>query len=114
MSDSSQKPYSQGQESPFASWKAPLADGGIFDTFGRASLLGLHIVSGILVGCVLGWLLDRWLDSFPWCSAVGLFVGILAGFNNMLRDARRIIRQSEKSEEGTAHDDKTPPSATQS
>ena len=32
---------------------------GLFDSLGRASVMGLHMVSGIIVGCLLGY----WLDT---------------------------------------------------
>lgn len=52
---------------------------GLFDSLGRASVMGLHMVSGIIVGCLLGYWLDKWFGTYPWCAGVGLIVGIGAG-----------------------------------
>ena len=39
---------------------------GLFDSLGRASVMGLHMVSGIIVGCLLGYWLDKWFGTYPW------------------------------------------------
>ncbi len=54
--------------------------------------MGLHMVSGPLVGGGLGWLVDSWIDSWPWGSGIGLLLGIMAGFRNVWIDARYLIR----------------------
>ena len=36
---------------------------GLFDSLGRASVRGLHMVSGIIVGCLLGYWLDKWFGT---------------------------------------------------
>ncbi len=66
----------------------------LFDALGRASTLGLHLVSGMLVGGVLGYGLDSWLGSQPWGLLVFLLMGIIAGFRNVWRDAQYIITDS--------------------
>ena len=66
---------------------------GLFDSLGRASVMGLHMVSGIIVGCLLGYWLDKWFGTYPWCAGVGLIVGIGAGFRNIWLDARILIRE---------------------
>ena len=64
-----------------------------FDAMGRASVMGLHMVSGIAVGILLGYGLDRWLDTFPWCSGIGLIFGVGAGFRNVWVDAQYLLKQ---------------------
>lgn len=68
----------------------------LFDALGRASVMGLHMVSGIIVGCLLGYWLDKWLGTSPWCAGAGLIVGIAAGFRNVWVDARILLRQGER------------------
>lgn len=54
---------------------------GLFDSLGRASVMGLHMVSGIIVGCLLGYWLDKWFGTLSVVRpAWGLIVGIGAGF----------------------------------
>ncbi len=65
---------------------------GMFSLLGTAGTMGLHMVSGPIVGGVLGWLADKWLDSWPVGAAVGLLLGVAAGFRNVWVDARYLIR----------------------
>ena len=70
--------------------KAP----GAFSLLGTASTMGLHMVSGPIVGGGLGWLVDHWLDSWPIASATGLLLGLIAGFRNVWADARYLERSN--------------------
>ena len=45
--------------------KTPEKAPGSFSLLGTASTMGLHMVSGPIVGGGLGWLIDSWLDSWP-------------------------------------------------
>ena len=55
------------------------------------SLLGLGLTLGVAtaIGVALGVLADRWLGSSPWGLVVGLLLGVVAGFRQVLRDIRR-------------------------
>ena len=79
---------------PKKGMSAPFAPGGTFDTLGRASLMGLHLVSG--------------LGIFPWCSGIGLLFGIVAGFRTMWAEARALIGQNERSGGSRRVDDDAP------
>ena len=39
----------------------------------------------ITMGAVAGYYSDRWLDTFPWLSFVGLCTGVAAAFIHLLR-----------------------------
>ena len=68
---------------------------GLFDTLGRAGTMGLHLVSGVLVGLGSGYFLDRWLETGPWLTGIFLLLGIAAGFMNLWADAKTLIREQE-------------------
>lgn len=74
--------------------KTPEKAPGSFSLLGTASTMGLHMVSGPIVGGGLGWLIDSWLDSWPVASAVGLVLGLAAGFRNVWADARYLERSN--------------------
>lgn len=74
---------------------APADRPGPFSLLGTASAMGLHMVTGPAVGAGLGWLADRWLDSWPAGAAIGLLLGVAAGFRNVWADARYLIRAQE-------------------
>jgi ATP synthase protein I len=54
-------------------------------SLGLAFRIGAELVSALLVGMVLGWLVDRWLGTFPWVMVLGFFLGAGAGILNVYR-----------------------------
>ena len=60
--------------------------------------IGLHLVSGIIVGTFIGYMLDNYLKTSPWFTIIFFFLGIIAGFYNMYKDAKRYIEKEEAQE----------------
>lgn len=58
---------------------------------GSVGVIGLHMVSGPLVGFGIGYGLDYWLGCGPWGKLVFLIIGVGAGFLNVYRDSRRLL-----------------------
>jgi ATP synthase protein I len=56
---------------------------------GDAMKVGVELVSGVAVGSICGFFLDRWLHTMPLFFIVGFFLGAAAGFKNLIREARR-------------------------
>ncbi|WP_419899608.1 AtpZ/AtpI family protein [Roseomonas sp. USHLN139] len=46
---------------------------------------GVEVVSALIAGSGLGWLLDRWLGTFPWLFMLFFVVGGAAGVLNVYR-----------------------------
>lgn len=65
----------------------------------RYGLVGLHLASGPLTGFALGYGLDLWLLTGPWCKMIFLFLGIGAGFLNVWRDSKEIIQKMDEKDE---------------
>ena len=70
------------------------------DSLATAGTIGLHMVSGPMVGFGIGYALDYWLGTGPWLKLVFLVIGIGAGFLNVYEDSKRLLRKMQ------AEDDK--------
>jgi len=53
----------------------------------RGLRLSSELVAGVLVGGVIGFMLDRWLGFSPWGFIVFLLLGFAAGMLNLMRAA---------------------------
>lgn len=71
---------------------------------GLASTMGLHMVSGPIVGGALGYGLDYLAGSKPWGLCLGFGLGVLAGFRNVWADFKRMQRAEAELAEQAAKD----------
>ena len=46
---------------------------------------GVEVVSALVVGIGIGWLLDNWLGTWPWLFLVFFVLGSVAGVLNVYR-----------------------------
>ena len=56
---------------------------------GMVAGLGVTLAVATAIGAGLGIVADRWLGTAPWGLVLGLFLGVAAGFRQVLRDIRR-------------------------
>jgi len=64
--------------------------GGTMSPLGMAFRIGIELVSALIVGVGIGWLLDRWLGTGPWLLIVFFFLGAGAGILNVYRAVSRL------------------------
>ena len=52
---------------------------------GQAFKMSTELVSAVLVGTIIGFILDRWFDTKPWLIIIFFFLGAAAGMLNVIR-----------------------------
>ena len=60
------------------------------NSIGLAFRLSTELVSGIVVGSIMGWSLDKWLGPQPWFFLVFFILGIAAGIINVIKTAKNM------------------------
>ena len=57
---------------------------------GNAFKLGTEMVSAVLVGTIIGFILDSWFGTKPWLIIFFFFVGAAAGILNVIKAAKKM------------------------
>ena len=52
---------------------------------GSAFRLGTELVAAVVVGTIIGFILDNWFDTKPWLIISFFFLGTAAGILNVIR-----------------------------
>ena len=60
----------------------------------RLSGMGFVLLSEVLAGVVLGWLLDWWLGTSPIFLIIGALLGVTIALTNFIRQAMKVGRRS--------------------
>ena len=64
-------------------------------SLGKALKLSTEMVAAVLVGSIIGFILDNWFDSKPWLTIIFFFVGAAAGILNVIRSAKLMQQNSD-------------------
>ncbi|MEG3618837.1 AtpZ/AtpI family protein [Magnetovibrio sp. PR-2] len=73
--------------------------------FGQAFRLGTEMLSALLVGVGLGWLLDNAFDTKPWFMITCIFLGGAAGVLNVYKTAMKMANDFEDGFNQTSQED---------
>ena len=57
---------------------------------GTAFKLGTELVSAVIVGTIIGFILDTWFDTKPWLIILFFFLGSAAGILNVIKAAKKM------------------------
>ena len=60
---------------------------------GNAFKLGTELVAAVVVGTIIGFILDNWFDTKPWLIIIFFFLGAAAGMLNVIRTANRMQKE---------------------
>ncbi len=59
---------------------------------GVAFKMSTELVAAVLVGTIIGFILDEWFGTKPWLILIFFFVGVIAGILNVIRSAKNMQR----------------------
>ena len=57
---------------------------------GSAFRLGTELVAAVVVGTIIGFILDKWFGTKPWLILIFFFVGVIAGIMNVIKSAKKL------------------------
>ena len=57
---------------------------------GVAFKLSTEMVAAVVVGTIIGFILDNWFGTKPWLILIFFFVGVIAGILNVIKTAKNI------------------------
>ena len=55
---------------------------------GIAFKMSTEMVAAVVVGTIIGFILDNWFGTKPWLILLFFFVGVIAGILNVVRTAK--------------------------
>ena len=55
---------------------------------GIAFKISTELVAAVIVGTIIGFILDNWFGTKPWLILIFFFVGVIAGILNVVRTAK--------------------------
>ena len=55
---------------------------------GVAFKMSTEMVAAVVVGTIIGFILDNWFGTKPWLILIFFFVGVIAGILNVIRSAK--------------------------
>ena len=61
---------------------------------GSAFKLGTELISAVLVGTIIGFILDNWFGTKPWLIIIFFFIGSAAGMLNVIRAANKMQKNN--------------------
>ena len=59
-------------------------------SIGTAFKLSTELVSAVVVGTIIGFILDTTFGTKPWLILIFFFVGVVAGITNVFRSAKNM------------------------
>ena len=62
---------------------------------GNAFKISTEFVAAVVVGSIIGFILDNWFDSKPWLTIIFFIVGAAAGILNVIRSAKQMQKNND-------------------
>ena len=68
--------------------KSKVSNDAASSKLGIAFKMSTEMVAAVLVGTIIGFILDNWFGTKPWLIIIFFFVGVVAGILNVVRTAK--------------------------
>ena len=62
-------------------------------SFGKALKISTELVAAVVVGSIIGFLLDNWFDTKPLLTIGFFFIGVAAGISNVFKSAKKMHKE---------------------
>ena len=62
-------------------------------SFGKALKISTELVAAVVVGSIMGFLLDGWFDTKPLLTICFFILGVAAGILNVFRSAKKLQKK---------------------
>ena len=63
-------------------------------SLGKALKISTELVAAVVVGSIMGFLLDGWFDTKPLLTICFFFMGVAAGILNVFRSAKKMQKKN--------------------
>ena len=63
-------------------------------SLGKALKISTELVAAVMVGSIIGFLLDNWFDTKPLLTICFFFIGVAAGILNVFKAAKRMQKKT--------------------
>jgi ATP synthase protein I len=74
---------------------SPFLDRSIIKIFAKAGTVGFHMVISTFVGLAIGYGIDRFFNTSPWFTIIFLILGVISGYRELARLARRTSKNDD-------------------
>ena len=62
-------------------------------SIGIAFKMSTELVSAVVVGTIIGFILDKTFGTKPWLILIFFFVGVIAGITNVIKSAKNMQKK---------------------
>ena len=62
-------------------------------SMGTAFKMSTELVAAVVVGTIIGYILDNWFGTKPWLILIFFFIGVITGIMNVIKSARKMQKK---------------------
>ena len=59
-------------------------------SMGTAFKMSTELVAAVVVGTIIGFILDNWFGTKPWLILIFFFIGVITGIMNVIKSAKKM------------------------